>query len=79
MLDSWGCRAYMTGVRNRVRELREQKQINQSEFARLCEVSRQAIHAIETGQFKPSVTLAMKIAGALGKRVEDIFVLEKGD
>lgn len=73
------CKAYLTRVKNKVREERQKQDINQSEFAKLCDVSRQTIHAIESGTFNPSVLLAMKIAKVLGKPVESIFTLEKGD
>ncbi len=66
-------------MRNKVKEERLKKEIAQTEFADQLSVSRQTIHAIETGKYVPTTTLALKIAKLLCKKVEDIFILEKGD
>jgi putative transcriptional regulator len=42
-------------------------------------VSRQAIHAIESGKYAPGLPLAMKIARAFDRAVEQVFELEEGD
>jgi putative transcriptional regulator len=54
-------------------------QITQEELAGQVNVSRQTIHAIETGKFNPSVKLALHIAKFFECRVEDIFYLKKED
>jgi putative transcriptional regulator len=36
-------------------------------------VSRQAINAVETGKFDPSLPLAFTLADVFGLRIEDIF------
>ena len=64
---------------NKVKKRREDLGINQTEFARRCGVSRQAIHAIESGTFGPSVVLALKIAKHLKMSVEELFLLERKD
>ena len=46
-------------------------------MGRLCGVSRQTISLIERGDYSPSVTLALTIAGACGVTVEDVFYLEE--
>lgn len=51
----------------------------QEEFAQKVQVSRQTIHAIETGKFVPSCLLALKIARVCKQRVEEIFFLEETD
>jgi putative transcriptional regulator len=66
-------------MKQRVKVLREKLNINQNQLAEACGVSRQTIYAIESGVFKPSVLLALKIAKELGTSVEDIFTLERGD
>lgn len=66
-------------MKNKVKEERLNKEISQTDFADLLAVSRQTIHAIETGKYIPTTTLALKIAKALNKKVEEIFILEKGD
>jgi putative transcriptional regulator len=48
-------------------------------LARLIGVSRQTIHAIETGKYVPSTVLALKIAKLCDKSLEEIFMLEETD
>lgn len=48
-------------------------------LAAACKVSRQTIHSIENGTFKPTILLALKLALALDVKVEDLFLLEKDD
>lgn len=66
-------------MKNKVKEERLKQEISQTEFADQLSVSRQTIHAIETGKYIPTTTLALKIAKLLNKKVEDIFMLEKND
>ena len=66
-------------MKQKVKVLREKLNLNQNQLAEACSVSRQTIYAIESGMFKPSVLLALKIARELGTAVEEIFALEKGD
>jgi putative transcriptional regulator len=66
-------------MKNKLKEERIKQDYNQSEFADLLSVSRQTIHAIETGKYIPTTTLALKIAKLLNKKVEELFILEKGD
>jgi putative transcriptional regulator len=60
-------------VKNRVRELREQRGLSQAEFGEKIGVSRQTVYAIEVGKYDPSLPLAFKIAKQFGCRIEDIF------
>ena len=64
-------------MRNKVRELRTAQGWTQADLALRLEVSRNSVNAIETGRYEPSLTLAMRIALVFGKRVEEIFILEK--
>ena len=64
-------------VRNRVKSLRVQQGLSQQELARAGGVTRQTISNIEGGLFVPSVAVAMRLARALGCRVEDLFWLEE--
>jgi putative transcriptional regulator len=57
----------------RICHLRNSKGISQSELARRCGMSRQALGAIETGVYQPSVTVAIKLAHELGETVESLF------
>ncbi len=60
-------------MKNRVRELREQQGLSQSEFGEKVGVSRQTVYAIEVGKYDPSLPLAFQIATQFGCRIEDIF------
>ncbi len=66
-------------MRNRIRAEREFQQITQEQLAQVVGVSRQTINAIEHNKNIPSILLAMKIAKALGKKVDDLFMLEEFD
>jgi putative transcriptional regulator len=66
-------------MKNRLRVLRAETNWSQMELGMRVGVSRQAINAIETGKYDPSLPLAMKIARLFGKRVEEIFELEEND
>jgi putative transcriptional regulator len=66
-------------MKNRLRVLRAERIWSQAELGIRVGVSRQAINAIETGKYDPSLPLAMKIARVFDKRVEDVFALEESD
>ncbi len=66
-------------MNNTIRVERARHKITQAELAKNIKVSRQTIHAIETGKFVPSTTLALKIAHYFDVRLEDIFQLESSD
>ncbi len=66
-------------MENYIRVERAKKKITQAELAKKLNVSRQTIHAIETGKFVPSTVLALKIAKFFNVRVEDLFKLENTD
>ena len=63
-------------LKNRLKELRAQKGLTQSELAALVGVSRKTINTVENLVFVPSTTLALALAETLGTSVEDIFYLE---
>ena len=63
-------------VQNNLKSHRLDQKINQTEMAKLCNVSRQTIHSIEVAKYVPSVELALKIAHILDLSVEDIFELK---
>jgi putative transcriptional regulator len=64
---------------NRLRELRGALDLTQAALAEAVGVSRKTINTVENGVFVPSTTLALKLAAALGCRVEDIFSLASQD
>ncbi|HEY7289467.1 MAG TPA: helix-turn-helix transcriptional regulator [Vicinamibacterales bacterium] len=60
-------------MRNRVRELRTERNWSQEQLGTRVGVSRQAIIAIETGKYDPSLPLAFKLARVFKLSIEDIF------
>jgi molybdate-binding protein/DNA-binding XRE family transcriptional regulator len=60
-------------VERRVRARREARGLSQIGLAATVGLSRQSLAAIEAGRATPSVDVALRIAGALGARVEDLF------
>lgn len=46
---------------------------SQAELGEHLDVSRQAVNAIETGKYDPSLPLAFKIARLFGRPIEEIF------
>jgi len=63
-------------VRNRLKVLRAERDWSQTDLGDRVGVSRQAVTAIETGRFDPSLPLALKIARLFGQQVEEIFFLD---
>jgi len=61
---------------NKVKELRERAGLTQKELGERVGVSRQAINAIETGKFDPSVWLAYDLAKYFDLAIEEIFDFE---
>ena len=62
---------------NKVTELREKASLTQKELGEKVGVSRQAINAIETGKFDPSIWLAHDLAIFFGITIEEIFDFER--
>jgi putative transcriptional regulator len=60
-------------VRNRLKVLRAERDWSQAELGGRLGVSRQAVNAIETGKYDPSLPLAFKLARLFEMRIEDIF------
>ncbi len=63
------------GLGNRLRELREARGLTQAPLADLIGVSRKTVNTVENGVFIPSTVIALKLAGALGCSVEELFFL----
>jgi putative transcriptional regulator len=66
-------------MKNILKEERLKNELTQVELAAMVGVSRQTIFSIEISKYVPSVTLSLKLARALGKTVEQLFLLEKTD
>ena len=63
-------------MKNRLRDLRVERNWSQVELGARVGVSRQAIIAIEMGRFDPSLPLAIKLARLFRLSVEDLFELD---
>lgn len=66
-------------MKNRLRELRAARRWSQADLADRCAVSRQAINAIETERYDPSLPLAFTIAGVFDLTIEEIFLPDRTD
>ena len=64
-------------MKNVLHILRAEKRYSQDDLAKLVDVSRQTINAIEREKYDPSLPLALKIAKVFQKKVEEIFFLEE--
>jgi putative transcriptional regulator len=64
-------------VENNLRVLRAVKEISQEQLAQELGVTRQTIHAVETGKYNPSLDLAFKLARFFEKSIEEIFIYEE--
>ena len=62
---------------NKVKELREKFGLTQKELGEKVGVSRQAINAIETGKFDPSIWLAYDLSHFFGSNIEELFDFER--
>ncbi len=64
-------------MKNILHVLRAERRLSQDDLAKLLNVSRQTINAIEREKYDPSLPLALKIAKVFNKKVEDIFFMEE--
>jgi len=65
-------------VNNRLRVLRAERGWSQAELGARLDVSRQAVNAVETGKYDPSLPLAFKIARLFDMPIEEIFSDDEG-
>ena len=60
-------------VKNRLKVLRAERDWSQAELGGRLGVSRQAVNAIETGKYDPSLPLAFKLSRLFDVPIEEIF------
>ena len=60
-------------MKNRLKVLRAERNWSQAELGERLDVSRQAVNAIETGKYDPSLPLAFKIGRLFGLAIEEVF------
>lgn len=66
-------------MKNRIKELREQYGLTQKQLGEKVGVSRQAINAIETGKFDPSIWLAYDLAKFFNLSIEELFNFKESE
>lgn len=64
-------------LRNGLKQTRMRLGLSQQDLATMAGVSRQTISGVESGQTALSTTVALRLAKALGCRVEDLFWLDQ--
>ena len=64
---------------NSLKDERTRLGLTQAELADRIGVSRKTINTVENGIFVPSTILALKLAAALDRRVEDLFRIVPGE
>ena len=69
----------MSILKTRLHELRKERNMQQSELAKLVGVRRETIGNLENGRYNPSLKLATDIAKVFDTTVEDIFTFEDDD
>lgn len=66
-------------MKNKVKELREQRGLTQKQLGEQVGVSRQAINAIETNKFDPSIWLAYDLARFFSVAIENLFDFKESE
>ena len=61
-------------MRNRLKDLRAERNWTQADLAQQVSVSRQTINAIEKGKFDPSLPLAFRLAKLFNLKIEEVFL-----
>ena len=64
-------------MKNKIEEIRKQKNLLQEDLAEALQVSRQTISSLENGRYNPSIILAFRIADYFGMSIEEVFIYEK--
>ncbi len=61
-------------MKNRIKDLRTERNWTQADLALHVSVSRQTINALEKGKFDPSLPLAFRLAKLFNLKIEEIFL-----
>lgn len=64
-------------MKNRIEEIRKERDILQEELAKAMSVSRQTISSLENGRYNPSILLAHRIAKYFGMTIEEVFIFDE--
>ena len=63
-------------LKNRLKEVRAEKNLSQAQLAQIVGVSRNTISSLETGQFQPTAKLALILCIALDRKFEELFYFD---
>ncbi|CEN77865.1 helix-turn-helix transcriptional regulator [Paraclostridium sordellii] len=63
-------------MNNNIKKLRKEKNMSQENLAKLCNVSRQTINAIENNKYDPTLSLAFQLASVLEVTVDELFIFQ---
>jgi putative transcriptional regulator len=72
------CNTDEAELKNKLKVLRAERGWSQAELGGRLGVSRQAVNAIETGKYDPSLPLAFRLARLFSRPIEEIFDDEQG-
>ena len=62
-------------IKNTVKLARKRRRVTQKGLAHVLGVSRQTIHALESGNYSPSLGLALRISQYFHEPIENLFSL----
>ena len=60
-------------MKNRIKELRKERNLSQEDLATAVQTTRQTITSIEIGKYTASLSLAYKIARFFDMKIEEVF------
>ena len=60
-------------MKNRIREMRDERGWTQADLARELDISRQTVNALEAGRWDPSLPLAFALSRLFGIAIEELF------
>lgn len=63
-------------LKNKIKDVRTEKNMTQQELADMTGTSRQTINALEKGKYCPTAKLAWVLCTVLETKFEDLFWLE---
>lgn len=66
-------------LKNRIKELRREKGMSQTELAKKAGTTQNTISSLETGQYSPTAFLSGMICAALDCKWEECFYIDKKD
>lgn len=66
-------------MKNKLKQYRESLGLTQEQLGELVGVSRQAINAIETEKYEPSIWLAYDICKVFQSTIEEVFQFEESE